>query len=125
MEHPDLLSQRELPRPKRGRSFLLHSPRLLSHLQGADCSSKQFSPRVHRLFRSVFLIPRSGYPIPTFILFLFLGCFHLFIEDPKSFDQDIDRSVFITVMLCSTDRTDPGMYVQVLNVLVLVSADVT
>lgn len=57
--------------------------------------------------------------------FLFLGCFHLFIEDPKSLDQDIDRSVFITIMFCSTNRTDPGMNVQVLDFLVLVSADIT
>lgn len=57
--------------------------------------------------------------------FLFLGCFHLFIEDPKSLDQDIDRSVFITIMFCSADRTDPGMNVQVLDFLVLVSADIT
>ena len=34
-----------------------------------------------------------GCLIPTFVFFLFLRCFHLFIEDPKPLDQDIDRSV--------------------------------
>ena len=80
--------------------------------------------RVHRLFQSVFLIPRSGCPIPTFVLFLFLHCFHLFIEDPNPLDQDIDRSVFITIMFCSTNRTDPGMNVQVLDFLILISTDI-
>lgn len=70
--------------------------------------------------------PTIGLSRPyVYSFFLFLGRFHLFIEDPKSLDQNIDRSVFITIMFCSTNRTDPGMNVQVLDFLVLVSADIT
>ena len=115
----------ELPRLIRGRSFLLHSPRLLSHLQETDKvprSSFFQSPQAFPISLPDPTIELSHPYICSLSILTLLSSLHRGSEATRS--GYIDRSVFITIMFCSTNRTDPGMNVQVLDFLILVSTDI-